>query len=276
MPSCPVFFSQRTVFMGRCLAVSAVLLFWTVSAALAMDGCGAGACASCHTLTIREANELLHGVGEVKKIDAAPVNGLWLLEMEKEGRRGVVFIDFGKKNLIAGTVFPLTPEKAGKQQPKEPTAVVAHKGKLDVAQIPLDNSIVMGNPRGTTKLFVFTDPDCSFCARLHGELKKLVALEPDLAIYVKMYPLKIHPRAYDRARTILAARSPELLDRAFAGGELPMPGAAESGMPVDVTIRVAESLGIDATPTLVLPDGSVIVGGRDAESLKGLLAAAGK
>jgi protein-disulfide isomerase len=68
----------------------------------------------------------------------------------------------------------------------------------------------------------------------------------------------------------------ELLDRAFAGGTLPQPAAGDHADPVEATIKVAGSLGIDATPTLVLPGGEVIVGGRDAETLKGMLTSGGE
>lgn len=255
--------------MGKCLAVCALFLLMLVSGALAMDECSAGHCANCHSLTLKEANELLSGVGAVKKVTTSPVNGLWLLELERDGRQGVVFMDFGKKNLIAGTVLPL----ASKNEARKPAAGTATPARVDVASIPLGNSIVMGNPNGKKKLFVFTDPDCPFCSKLHGELKRLAAMEPDLAVYVKMYPLQMHPAAYDKARVILGGGSPELLDKAFAGGALPAPGAADSGTPVDETIRVARSLGINSTPTLVFPDGTLVIGARDAAALKGMLAA---
>ena len=101
--------------MVKSLSYSVLILIWTASAAFAMNGCGAGPCASCHSLSLKEANELLHDVGEVKNVEPAPVKGLWRLEVARDGRQGFVFMDFGKKNLIAGTVFPIPPRiEAGK------------------------------------------------------------------------------------------------------------------------------------------------------------------
>src|SRR6266567_3413806 len=238
--------------MGKYL-VAALFLLW-VSSAFAMDGCGVGPCAKCHSLSLKEANELLREVGEVKKVEVSPVNGLWLLELERDGRKGVAFLDFGKKNVIAGTIFPLTPGKTANQATPPPA-----KKEIDVAAIPVEHSIVMGNPAGKKRLFVFTDPECPYCATMHGELKKLIAVEPDLAIYVKMFPLRMHPGAFPKARVILGSKSAEMLDNAFSGKPLPPLGEKDARKPVDDSIRLGESLGVNATPTLILPDGNVVM-----------------
>lgn len=244
--------------------VTAMLAFLFMGSSAYAMGCG-GECASCHALSQQEAARLLAKVGTVKTVKMASVRGLYELTLERDGRQGIAYLDYGKKHLMAGPIFPLDPKEAFAATPKK----AAH---VEPGKIPVENSLVMGNPKGAKKLFVFTDPECPFCAKLHAELKKLVAMEPDLIVYIKLLPLKIHPHAYDKARVILGARSLELLDKAFAGGTLPQPGAGDSADPVEATIKVAGSLGIDATPTLVLPNGEIIVGGQDAESLKGLLA----
>lgn len=98
-----------------------------------------------------------------------------------------------------------------------------------------------------------------------------MVLEPDLAIYIKMFPLKMHPEAYSKSRVILGANSLELLEKAFSGEKMPEPGDKDLKTPVDETIKLAESLGIDGTPALLLPGGLLISGARDAASLQKLL-----
>jgi thiol:disulfide interchange protein DsbC len=145
--------------------------------------------------------------------------------------------------------------------------------KTDISRIPLANSIIMGNPAGKKKLFVFTDPDCAFCKRMHEELKRLTTMEPDLAIYVKMYPLNIHPKAYGKARVILAARTKALhmLDKVFSGATIPEPGPNDPAGPVDDSIRFAESIGVNSTPTLIFPDGSIAAGVMNVADMRGIL-----
>jgi len=219
-------------------------------------------------LTVAEANLLLAGLGvEVKEVRVAPINGMWELIMEKSGERSVAYLDREKRHLVPGPVFDIASKSLVGAQVVAPP----HTGKVDTASIPLTDSIVMGNPNGKKRLIVFTDPDCPFCAKLHWELVKLTYMEPDLAIYVKMFPLKTHPKAYDKARVILGGKSPKLLDKAFAGESLPDPGLNDPSRPVDDTIKIGETIGVSGTPTLVLPDGRLLAGVRSATQLKDLI-----
>jgi len=228
-------------------------------------GCG-GDCASCHAITLQEANTLLKDVGTVKAVKPAAVRGLFELTLEREGQTGVAYLDYGKKHLIGGQIYDI----ATRQLAGAP-AETKRLERLDPATLKTDAALVMGNPKGKKRLFVFTDPECPFCAKLHVELKKLVALEPDLAIYIKLYPLKMHPNAYDKARVILAAKSLALLEKSLAGEKLRPAGAKDAKKPVDDTMRFADSVGINATPTLVLPDGRILPGLKDAEAMRKLL-----
>ena len=231
-------------------------------------GCGEPF-ANAPALTLSEANEVLRGLGEVKSVKVSPVRGLYELTIvNKEGRQATVYLDFDKKHLIPSPIFNLATKK-----PIAPQLVGAPQevSRVDIATVPTGNSIILGNPEGKRKLFVFTDPDCPYCAKLHEELWKLTALAPDITIYVKMFPLKMHPQAYDKARVILGAGTPELLNKAFAGEPLPPAGPKDAAKPVDETIKYAESIGITSTPTMILPDGEILVGFRKADELKELV-----
>lgn len=202
----------------------------------------------------------------VKAVKPAPVRGLFELTIEQQGRTGQAYLDYGKKYIIAGQVFDLASRQVvGAPEPVKRTE------KVDLATLTTDDALVMGNPKGKKKLFVFTDPECPYCSKAHVELKKLADMEPELAIYIKLFPLKMHPKAYDKSRVILGARSLELLEQSFAGKSLPAPGAKDAKQPVDETIRFAESVGINSTPTLVLPDGRILPGYRDAKAMQELL-----
>ena len=235
-----------------------------------MDGCGAGSCASCHTMTVDEANRILKSLGGgVKGVKPSQVKGLWELSIEKDGQKGVAHMDFGKKHILSGQIFDIATRKPIAEAAQQPPKIE----KIKAESVPSKNSIVMGNPKAKKKLFVFTDPDCPYCSKLHAELKKLVKEDKELAVYVKLFPLKnIHPKAYDKSRAILSGKASELLDRAFAGGELPMPAAGAGVKAVDETISFAQANGITATPTLVLPDGRIMPGFRDAAAIRKLLA----
>lgn len=247
------------------LAVSIIIA--SPSFAMAKEGCG-GECTSCHTLTDKDANELLKKTGiNVKSVKQAPSKGLFEVLVEKDNKQGVIFIDYGKKHLIQGmivsldTLQPVSAHAQNLPQPKQVTSV-------DVSKIPVDKAVVMGNPKGSKKLYVFTDPDCPYCKKGHLELKKLATIAPDVAIYVMLFPLPMHPAAYDKSRTILETKSLELMDKAFDGKDVPKPSKESSKTAIDEIVKFANANGISGTPTMVMPDGKIEVGMRDAETIK--------
>lgn len=229
------------------------------------EGCG-GDCNSCHSLSLMEANGLLKDIGTVTEVKPAAVRGLYELTVEKEGQVAVAYMDYGKKHLLGGQIYDIAARKV-----VGAPAVKRAPERLNPATLTTGDSLVMGNPKGKKRLFVFTDPECPFCAKMHDELKKLVQMEPDLAIYIKLFPLKMHPHAYQKARVILGENSLKLLEKSYSGGSLPSPGARDGRKAVDGTIAFAEAAGINATPTLVLPDGRILPGFREAKAVRELL-----
>lgn len=240
------------------------------SFAMAKEGCG-GACNVCHSLTQKEAGELLKGIGvTVKSVKEAPAKGLFELLVEKDNKQGIIFVDYGKKHLMQGMIVSLEnlqPVSAHAQEMPQPKQVTS----VDVTKIPVDKAMIMGNPKGSRKIYVFTDPDCPYCKKAHLELKKLAAIAPDVAIHVMLFPLAMHPGAFDKCRTILETKSSDLMDKAFEGKEIPKPTRENSKAAIEEIIAFANANGISGTPTLVMPNGKVEVGLPDAEKLKKML-----
>jgi len=100
-------------------------------------------------------------------------------------------------------------------------------------------------------------------------MKKVIEERKDIAFYIKMFPLKIHPAAYEKAKAIVCEKSLTLLDEAFEKKPLPKPKCETSV--IDENIKLAEKLGISGAPSLILPDGRVIVGSRSAKDLIALI-----
>lgn len=245
------------------LVFVAVTLYALTASAMPQEGCG-GSCKDCHSVTLEEANTLLKEVGTVKDIKPAAVNGLWEVSIERDGNQGVAYMDYGKKHLLAGPIYNIAQIVAAPPRPPKPA-------KIDTSSIPLDNSLMMGNPKGSKRLIVFTDPECPFCDKLHKELKKLVEADPEVVIYIKLFPLKMHPKAYDKARVILGENSLALLEQSFAKKPLPAPGPNHPAKPIDDTMALANSLSIDATPTMIFSDGTIVEGSRDMETIRKML-----
>lgn len=105
-------------------------------------------------------------------------------------------------------------------------------------------------------------------------MKKIIKDRDDIVFYIKMFPIRSHPQAYKKSKAIVCEQSLKLLDDAFAGKSMPEPSCETSE--VDDNIRLAESLGISATPTIILPDGAIVPGYKDADTLVNLIKQAGE
>ncbi len=96
-------------------------------------------------------------------------------------------------------------------------------------------------------------------------MKKVVEERKDIAFYLKMYPLKIHPNAYEKAKAIVCEKSIALLEDAFAKKEIPKPKCDTNV--IDENIKLAERLGISGTPAMIFPNGNLVTGAQDAKKI---------
>ena len=100
-------------------------------------------------------------------------------------------------------------------------------------------------------------------------MKKIIEERKDVAFYIKLFPLKMHPDAYEKSKAIVCQKSLALLEQAYE--KKPLPKATCETTIIDDNIKLAERLRINSLPTMILPDGRVISGYKDAESIKALI-----
>jgi thiol:disulfide interchange protein DsbC len=247
------------------LAVALVLLAFLSSHAYGFSQKGQD-CSKCHSLKKEEARALLKSFDpkiQVLDIRTGPVKYLWEVSYEANGRKGLVYIDLPKKHLFSGNLFDIRDKKNLTQYS------LAEINKINTSQIPLHDALILGRKNAKHKIIVFSDPDCPFCAKLHHEMNKVVKERQDIAFYIKMFPLKIHPGAYEKAKTIVCEKSLKLLEDAYEKKTIPAPKCKTSVL--DENMKLAAKLGITGGPTLVMPDGRVFSGYKDANALKELV-----
>jgi thiol:disulfide interchange protein DsbC len=196
---------------------------------------------------------------KILEIRPSPVKELWEIAVQSGERKGLLYLDSSKKYFIQGAIIDLK-TKANLTQER-----VSELTKVDTATIPLDDALVMGDKGAKYKVIIFTDPDCPYCEKLHQEIKKVVAKRQDIAFFIKMYPLPMHKGAYEKAKAIVCEKSMALLDDAFAKKTLPE--AKCDSTAVDDNLKLAEKLGIRGTPAIIMPNGIIIPGFKDADSL---------
>jgi thiol:disulfide interchange protein DsbC len=226
------------------------------------EGGGTTRCSDCHTLSMDDARKVFNGLqGEVVSVDIAEVPGLWRIGMKTQGKTVPVYLDFSKSYLISGNVIRLTDRKNLTEE------WYRQHNLVDLLRIPIDDALLLGNPTAKNKIIVFTDPHCSYCKQLHQVLRQAVEKRPDLQFLIKLLPLQQSSKSL--AKTIACNKSMEQLDAVFAGKTI-----AEADCKTEVieqTLAIARSLGINSTPTLILPNGQLAPGYQPLEPLLKLI-----
>lgn len=100
-------------------------------------------------------------------------------------------------------------------------------------------------------------------------MKKIIEERKDIVFLIKMNPLKIHPGAYEKAKAIVCEKSLALLEDAFTNKPLSKPSCETSA--VDESMKLAERLGLSSVPVLILPDGRIFPGYKDAKTLLNII-----
>ena len=129
--------------------------------------------------------------------------------------------------------------------------------RVDVAKLPYDLAFKRVKGDGSRKLIIFSDADCPFCHRLETEMKGL----DNVTIYTFLFPIdQLHPNAAQKSKRIwCSADKAKAWDTFFASGTLP-DNKGDCGDPVAKTQALGNALRINATPTLIFADGTMIPG----------------
>jgi thiol:disulfide interchange protein DsbC len=218
-------------------------------------------CTECHTLTREEAAAALGQAGDnVVGVLPGPFPGLWEVDIASGGKIYPLYMDYSGKYLFNGQVLRM-PDMANLTG-----ARYQDLNRVDVSAISVQDAIVLGNRQANKGIIVLTDPTCPYCVKLHAEMKKAVAKDPEIAFYVMPYPRNRKDRAtYEKCLAVVCAKTVELLDDAYSGKKLPPPSCKSTA--VDDTMKLAERLGIQGTPSMVLPDGRIVGGYLPADAL---------
>jgi thiol:disulfide interchange protein DsbC len=237
--------------------------------AFGSEGCDSD-CSKCHSFTQRDAEEILKELkfknSRVLNISISPAKGLWELVIEENGKKGVLYVDFAKKHMLSGPIIEIA---TGTNKSLEDIRNINDNRKVDISNISLKNDLVIGNPRARNKVIVFTDPECPFCAKLHKEMKKIVAKRKDIAFYLKLFPLSIHKDSYWKSVSIVCKKSIALMEDNFA--KKPISRHECNTGAVKENISLAGTLGITSTPTIILPDGRIKTGAISSDKLADLI-----
>lgn len=187
--------------------------------------------------------------------------GWWSVTKGQE----VLFVDDGLTLIINGDVVRLADGRSITQELR-----AAAQPKVDVAALPVADAIRFGSAqRPGRRLIVISDPDCPYCRELERSLERLDGVE---VLVFPMPIVELHPGAVDVSDAIWCAK-----DRAAAWrdyllrGKQPPARAAGCLTPTERNVQLAESLGVQGTPALIFPDGTLVPGLIPLERIETML-----
>lgn len=233
-------------------------------------GC-AGDCTSCHKVTKQDAQNAVAKLDPslvVESIGSAPVPGLYQMVIAKGKDKGIAYLDFSKRYLIQGTVID-TGNKVNITS--KSMLEVLESQVVDTSKIRLDNALLMGNPKGSRHLYLFSDPDCPYCPKAHEVLQQLVKKMPDLAVHILLFPLDMHPDAAWKTNAIIATSKKDMagalrmLEDSYQKKAIKKnPNAKNYAAELK---KMGQELEITSTPALVYANGKIGLGVKTLEEV---------
>lgn len=186
-------------------------------------------------------------------VNPAPVPNLYEVTMGKN----VAYVEPTGRYFVFGHVWDMQARKDLTADRK------AALDKVDPAALPKELAIRSVRGSGKRVLYVMADPHCGYCRQLEKTLGEI----DDVSVYTFVLPI-LGPESRRLAADIWCAP-----DRAAAWRDWMLrsvaPPAAKSGCetPIAAIERLAESMGIGATPALVASDGRKYAGALPAPEL---------
>jgi thiol:disulfide interchange protein DsbC len=195
--------------------------------------------------------------------------GLYQLVVSQEKGKGIVYLDFSKRFLIQGTVI----DTGNKVDITSKSMLELLESQIvDTTRINLDNALVLGNPKGGQRLYLFSDPDCPFCPKVHDEVAQLVKAMPDLVVYILLLPLDMHPDAAWKTNAIIAAskkdmnKAVHMLEASYQKKSVQKNSAAKDY--ASALKKLGQELGVASTPIIVYANGKIGMGFKTREEIQ--------
>jgi thiol:disulfide interchange protein DsbC len=176
----------------------------------------------------------------------------------------LLYSDVSGDYLFAGDMYQTTQQ--GLLNLSSSTRQVRNLDKI--AAVPVEEMIVFSPDEVKATISVFTDVDCTYCRALHRDLENLMSRGVEIRYLA-------YPRGGEQAASIGKMQSVwcsddrhKSLTQAKNGQNLPV---RECESPILEHYELGNELGITGTPAIVFPDGRLIPGYLDADTLASML-----
>ena len=198
---------------------------------------------------------------EILSITATPLGSIYQVELSTGE---ILYSDISGDYMFTGDMLRASPQGLMNLTSERRQEQALEK----VAAIPEEEMIVFTPEQTKASITVFTDVDCTYCRKLHGDLDELLARGIEVR-YIAYPRGGENAASYDKMISVWCSDDRKRsLTQAKNGQNLP---SRDCTSPVLSHHAVGNQLGISGTPALILPDGRVVPGYLDADRLSGLL-----
>lgn len=200
---------------------------------------------------------------KIASIQKTPYSGLYEIYMDGQ----LVYADANAQYIFLGDVLDV------KNRTNLTQARLSALNVVPLNQLPLNNALKLVKGKGERKLVVFSDADCPYCRKFEEELKKV----DNITVYTFLLPIEgLHPKAAQISRQVWCAPDKnKAWDEYMSSGKVPG-NDGKCDNPISENIKLGGKLGINGTPTIILPNGQRIPGMVPAAKLEEALARAAK
>lgn len=194
----------------------------------------------------------------VDSVESSPIQGLYKLSAGPL----VLYASHDGHYLIAGDVFDLAQTDKDK---RNLTEALRREARVEMLKAIKSNDMVVFTPKEVKAVVtVFTDPDCGYCRKLHSEVPQL--LENGVEVRYLAFPREGNgSAAYNKMTSIWCSKDrQQAMSMVMEGKEIE---SVTCSVNLDEQFMLGQKLGVNGTPTLFFPDGSVVGGYLPAEKL---------
>lgn len=184
----------------------------------------------------------------------APIDGMWEVAFGPH----IFYVSGDGKHLMRGDIL----EIATRENLTRPARNVARHEAVE--SLGEQNMIVFKSEKPSYTVTVFTDVDCGYCAKLHGELQSY--LDQGITIrYVAFPRAGIGSPSYDTMVSVWCADNPRGAMTKAKARQPVEPKSCDN--PVAQQYEMGQMVGVRGTPTIVLESGDVVPGYLPADKL---------
>ncbi len=91
---------------------------------------------------------------KVLSVEKSAIGGLWEIKCEFRGQKGLLYVDYEKKHIVQGSIIDIATKRNITSDEDEKLNTVY----TNPSKIPLQDALVLGNPKARLKVIVFDDP----------------------------------------------------------------------------------------------------------------------